>query len=743
MALTLSLCSGLVMPASAQGGPGQDLANGPSTSSDTCFSGESLLVQLMIGGTDRGVQVVYLTPDQQLWLPLSALTVSERNYGGAVEVCEGERYVPLRPEVVRKLDRLGLTLNVAANFDVLGSSMQLLQIQPLTRTSNIGLWQLGYSLAADGNLKSNQFNEQGELNAQYLRGPLSTQFGYRQLYSGTTFSQRLNARAAWQFSPQFSAGVFGRTGIAAQPAALGVQADYARLLPNEVPPITLELPADSDIEVLLDGRTVQAFQAPAGQLTLRGLQPQTLQGEVEVRYRVGSQTQTQRFAYQLPNLNRAGSFSISGATGWQQGDGLTAVVNANLLITPQFTAQLAGELVGTRRHLNVAAYYTTLQHTSPTLNPLKSGPTSLSQTASISADLSTLENNQLNGVYTARYSLAGDRAQAAIYGTYTQSPDFQQHNEQTALGLDGSWVLSPQIALLGKAEYRLSGTIAGQAAVQWQTERASATLSSEFSSTGRLRFGLQARYRLDNVSSLSASAAVGAPQTAGAAPDYTATLDYNRAIGPDRLSLRYSAPSELSAAYEFNRGVQGGVAASTNGTVAARISGSLIAVGGQISSASDQTGVAALLLRTGIGDVPISLNGVVRGLTNPQGDLVLTGLNLQTPLDVRVNEDDLPIEISYHQASLSLNLSQVGVSVYDWRGNFTRSRFVPVRWSATELAAYSTLELPGGQQLYADEAGQILLPPVGEVTAVLRSEDGKRRCTVALNDTAKDFTCTP
>ena len=207
MALTLGLCSGLCLPASAQTGASPELF---ASIADTCFSGESLLVQLTIGGTDRGVQVVYLGPGGQLWLPLSALMVSERSYGGAAQDCEGERYVPLQAEVGRELDRLGLTLELAANYNLLGISARLLQVQPLARTSDVGLWQVRYALSADGSPTTAQFTEQGELEAQYLRGPLSAEVEYQQRYSGAALSQRLNAQAQWQASPQFSAGVFNR-----------------------------------------------------------------------------------------------------------------------------------------------------------------------------------------------------------------------------------------------------------------------------------------------------------------------------------------------------------------------------------------------------------------------------------------------------------------------------------------------------------------------------------------------------
>ena len=208
------------------------------------------------------------------------------------------------------------------------------------------------------------------------------------------------------------------------------------------------------------------------------------------------------------------------------------------------------------------------------------------------------------------------------------------------------------------------------------------------------------------------------------------------------MRLNYSAPGQGAAAYDFNRGVRGSVAATTAGNFAGRITGSLVVVGKQVSSAGDQTGSAALLLKTGVGGVPIKVNGMARGLTNPEGDLVLTGLTVQTPLELRVNEADSPIEISYRQASLSLSLPQVGVSVYDWRGNFVRWRWVQFRWSETEKAAYATAELPGGQQLYADEEGRCCCRQSAKY-AVLRSEDGKRRCILQLNDAAKDFTCTP
>ncbi|OLV17177.1 hypothetical protein [Deinococcus marmoris] len=706
----------------------------------TCSLGESLLVQLTIGGTDRGVQVVYLTPSQQLWLPLGSLTVSERNYGGAAQDCEGERYVLLRPEVTRQLDRLNLTLNLDPSFGLLGNSLYRPAADPLFSASELGQWQLDYNLTVDGDVRTAQFNQRGELLAQYLRGPLSVQLGYQEVFrnspgesDNSSLNQQLNARASWQFAPYLSAGIFGNTGgLTGQPTAFGVQASYARLRPAELPPLSLELPTDSDIEVLLDGRTVQSFTAPAGRLTLQGLQPQALQGSVEVRIGAAGQRQSRRFPYSLVGLNQPGSFSLSGQAGWRQGS-VALALNGNVLITPQITAQVAADLRGGRGHINAAAYYI----------PVDLNADQLRQTASLSADLTKDGDSPLQSLYTARYGLVQGGGQLGLYGIYRQGGDGQQYSEQSALGLDGRWRLSPQFALLGKAEYRLTGNLAGQATLQWQSEGLSASVSGEVNSAGRTRFVVQGSYRLDNMSSLSASAALSTPQTAGAVPDSNATLDYTRNIGPDRLNLRYNSPNELAAAYSFNRAVRGSVSASTTGILAGQLSGSLVTVGSQIINATSQTGSASLLLRTGLGGVSILLNGVNRGQTNAAGDLILPGLNLQTPLELRINEEKLPIEISYRQISLNLRLDQGGVSVYDWSSNFIRSRFATVRWENGEKAAYSTLILPGGQQFYADEDGLILLPPVGELTALLLSEDGKRRCTILLSDAAKDLTCTP
>ncbi|WP_034386543.1 hypothetical protein [Deinococcus sp. YIM 77859] len=706
--LTLGL-SGVGLAQGSLPEPAFPVASGPETSD--CLPGEPFLVQTTVGGSDRGVQLVYLAPEG-LWLPGAALLPSERGYVAGRQDCDGEAYVRLRPELKFSLDRLGLTLAVEANFTLLPSSTHTVEIRPLDLSSDLALFRVQYDAYGEWNGPQSAGREWGQVRAQYLRGPLSVEAGYAQQYGGSAFRHTLSAGADLQLAPDLSAGVFWRGGSV--PQTFGVRASLLSERAAELPPIEVNLPTDSDVEVLLDGQTVQSFPASAGHLTIRGLRPRSVQGTVEVRWRNGTRLETHRQTYVLQSLVQPGSFAVRGEAGWMVGTGVTFRAAGSVLVTPDFQMQGTADVAGRNGRVTASAQW--------------SDPR---QNLNFGVALGWQGDLGLKQQYSARYSRVLGPNRIGVYGALTPGDA-----SRSWVGVDGSAFLGRGVSVLGQAEYHFDQSAVGRASLQWQAESSTTFLAyAEASTAGRYRIGVQGRSLLDAKSTLTARTEVGSGRPAS-------SLEYTRILGQDRLRLQYTSPLDLTASYEFNRpAVTGSVTASSGGLVAGRVAGSVVWVGGQTSASANLDDGSALILQTGLPGVPIEVDGRPQGTTNASGDIVLTGLRVGKPIRIQVNEDDLPIEVSFRQSSLSLTLERPGVSRYDWQGNFIRSRWVQLRWSPSEVAAYATLELPGGQLFFADEAGKALVPPLEAAAGVLREEDGSRRCAVRLDLTSEVIPC--
>ena len=295
--------------------------------------------------------------------------------------------------------------------------------------------------------------------------------------------------------------------------------------------------------MLLDGRTVQAFgaQPASSPCAACSLKPRRAKSK---RSRAGNPVRTQRFGYQLLSLTKPGSFKVSGEAGWQPGKGLAAAINTNVLIAPQFTAQLSGEVLGARRRLGVAAYYASLPG-SLAATTAKSSLPALSQNASVSADLSTAEDGRFSAC-TPPATIW--RLAVVRQGSTAATPRAVIFSWQPAdgAGLGRTLGFYPQLPCSAKPSTvcRRSG---GAAAVQWQNERASATLSGEANSKGRLRLSVQGRYRIDDVSSLSAGVAASTAQIPAIrptpAPRWNTTGHWPRPVAPE---LQRSRPGRGS-----------------------------------------------------------------------------------------------------------------------------------------------------------------------------------------------------
>lgn len=669
-----------------------------------------LLVQVTLAGTDRGVQLAFQTAEG-LWLAERTLLASEAGYVAEQQDCDGDRFVRLRPEINFRLDRLTLSVDIDPNFSLLPRGDTTVSVRRPDFSTSTPLARLSYDVNGDVNVRTPSVRQSGRFEAEYLQGPFRVQGSYFEGVSAGSFAQSVGVRADAQLTSDTSVGVFAETGSRADSTAFGLRAATASNLNWELDPIEVFLAVDSDVEVLLDGETVQTFRAPAGRRVIHGLRPLYALGTAVVRWQEGGVTRTVSRPYEFPSPFRPGSFSASAEAGLTLGVGFTAQANARVLVTPSLDVRGDVQTRGGGGRATVSSNFAQGPHL-----------------AGLGVTLDWRTPSAQQQVF-ARYGYSTGRVSVGLAGTLVAN-----NTPLSFVGVDGRYT-DGIVGVSGQVVYRFDSTLSARASVDWRVTDTFSTAAFAEVQAGRYRVGVRGRYALDDRSQLSASASAS-EQGAQAAVEYSTRLDN------DQLRILYSTPLDASAVYDFNRSaVSGSISASTAGNLAASVRGGLVYVGGQLDASLANDG-AAVLLRTGIPNIPISVNGGRRGTTNALGDIVLTGLNAKMGAQISVDIDQLPIELSVRSPSVSIYIDRLGVYDYDWSENFVRSRWLRLLWAPGEVAAYGVLELPGGAVYYADEEGLLLLPPqAGNVNGVLRTEDGRRRCAVTVDNQTGEVTC--
>jgi len=494
------------------------------------------------------------------------------------------------------------------------------------------------------------------------------------------------------------------------PAGFGIQGTLVSAPQAVLPPLSLEFPSDTDVDVLLDGVLTMHFSATAGRVQLLRLVPQGQHGTVEVRSN-GGRTVT-RSAYTRPSTTPLGTFSLAGRIGWAPQNGTLIDLNGSAALSSEVTLQAHADVLGNSGHVGATTTWV------GTVQDLSAG-------ASASWD----DAGNVRQQYSVRAGRQFGTVRGGMYGVLSPG-----RPSESLLGLQASTPLGAAARLSAGTAYHLDGAWSLDAAAQWSpTQQTTVLASAQATLGGSVRVGVQVQFKPDEVTSITA-------QSQAVAGQLSTDVEYARQIGPDRLRVQVGLPKDARIDYEFNRVVKGNVSASANGTLAGHVGGSVLWVGGQVSAAADQATGSALLVHTGVPGMPMRVNGKPQGVTDAKGDVLISGLTPRTTVGVSVDPDDLPIELSYQRASFSLKLDQPGVSVYDWKDNFTRSHWVTLRWSNTEEAANAVLELTGGLQFYADGDGRVLIPERVD-HGTLKSGSEARRCDVNVNSTSEVVVC--
>ncbi len=665
-----------------------------------------LLLQVTVGHTDRGVHLAYQTPDG-LWLASAAFQPSEAGYLSARATCDGEALVLLRPDVRFTLDPRGLTVRIDENLALLPTTTQRVTDTTADLSSALPLVRFTYDVRGAVNVTNlaQSAREQTQFKLEYAQGPYHLDAAHAQAYAAGRFTQWWTVGADAQLTPTATAGLFV-TG--ADTTTFGVRATLNRFTLAELPAFEVTLASDADVEVLMNNVTVRTVHASAGRVLIEGLRPGESRGTVEVRWREGDLARSVTRPYDLQSAYGAGSYSAQGALGWSVGRGVRADANATVLIDPR--ARLTADLrsVGGFGRANLQGTYLagpvafglggTVDWTTPT------------PWSAVQGQVAWL--NPL-GTLGLTATLAPGR------------PDFSGVGVNVALG-QGPWNVLGQVSVNAQR-----AAVAAASFSFHPTARGTTTLSAE-ARPGRVTVTLSGRYLPTDTSVLDVQLS----------PSVPSRVAFTNQSGPNTVGVAYDTAQGGVVSYDHNDTINVGASLTTAGVVTAGANGSVAWVGGTLGHTGDQTG-ASLLLHLGVPGVVVHAAGQT-ATSDAQGDAILTGLPSRVPLQVNVDLDELPIEVGLQSTSVKVTLSDAGVQAYDWRGNFTRSTWWQLQWSATEPAALAVLDLPDGQQLLADEAGRVLLPPSSTLTGATMHDGtpaSTRSCALTANPTSGVLLC--
>ncbi|WP_027482951.1 hypothetical protein [Deinococcus pimensis] len=700
----LVLLLALTLGAAGAEGEGGAVATLPAATQSVPCTVTPLLLQVTIGNTDRGVHVAYQTPNG-LWLASAAFQASEVGYLSVRATCDGDTFVLLRPEVTFTLDPRALTVRIDQNLALLPTTTLQVTDGPPDLSSALPLVRFTYDVRGGLNVTNpaTSAREQTQFKLEYAQGPYRLDAAHAQAYASGRFTRWWALGADARLNPAVTAGLFA-TG--ADTTTFGVRASVNGYALAELPAFEVTLASDADIEVRLNNVTVRTFRAPAGRVLIQGLRPGQARGTVEVRWREGDTARGVTRPYDLASVYGAGSYAANGAVGWTVGRGVNVDATATLLLDARAGVSADVRSVGGQGRANLLGTYAT-------------GPVSFGLGGSL--DWTAPE---LRSAVQGQVSWLSPLGTLGLFGTLAPGrPETSGVGVNVALG-QGPWNVLGQVGVNAQRS-----TSVGASVSYHPTSRGTTTLSAE-ARGGRVIVALSGRYLPTDSSVLDVRLS----------PNVPSRVAFTNHIGPETVSVAYDGVQGGVIGYGYDGPARIGATFGTSGNFTAGVSGSLAWVGGTLGNTGDRVG-ATLLLHLGVPGVTVTAAGQ-RATSDAQGDVILTGLPSRVPLQVSVDLDELPIEIGLQSTSVKVNLSDAGVQTYDWRGNFTRSTWWQLRWTATEPAALAVLDLPDGQQVLADETGRVLLPPLTNLAgATIRDEASTRTCAVSADPTPGVLSC--
>ncbi|KEF34331.1 hypothetical protein RDMS_07965 [Deinococcus sp. RL] len=676
---------------------------------------EPELASVQIAGLSRGDLPVRLV-GSEVWVPAAALRANEANYGAGRATCDGEEYVRLSPALNVQYDPSELTLTVQAapallaggELDFAGTFGDPLPSLPAFSVSGRVDVQrpagepLAGLLGVGASLQSGRWRAGADAT---LSGTLTGEA--RSLRLGGSLSAEAVLDDVWTVG-----GVvrLGPGGLGSGFSGLEVRARSPE--GTLVPELALELPLEAVVTLLYEERQIARFRAPAGRFVLRNL-PLTPEGELlvfiqdergtrlvtlplsptQVRLREGAFAVRAQAGLETgrPVLRASGAYGLSGA--------LTVQGQAELRAEEQSgAASLAGPLGPGRGRVGGAVVRSAATGVTASAQlgyavPL--GP--VNAVADLSLPVAPLRAPSVS----LGLSYADLRAQASLTGSY----DFALR--EGAVRLSGSYRLTPEWTLQGQGSYRTSGGYG---------------------------LGLGLTYRLPNGWVLGTGAAAdrpAPPDSGGAGGSLSVRgVAFSARLGEHEVAL--TGPGPWGVRYHHTGVWPLSVQADQTGFWAAQGELGLTWTGGRLLRGVPAEG-ASLLVRTGVPVLAVRVSGGNVQRADAQGDLFFTGLPAGGSVVLSVDAASLSFEVHVTDSEQPLQLGRAGVSFYDWSANFQRRRWVRFVWPDGSAAAYAVVTVDG-RTYSADLDGNVLLDRrlAPGLAVTLRSEDGSRRCTLAL-----------
>lgn len=704
-----------------------------------CDAPEELL-SVVVGRSERGSQIVKLARPEgapvSALVPESVFRTAEAGFIAGRVDCDGESYVTLAPDVQVRYDagaqslvitpvlaRLGSRTLDFSTGPQLGSAADPTQpIEPADPA-----WGVSYGARANATytLRGTPTGPSSWTGAAYLGvgASLDRASGYVGALVGraTNGEASVQPRAlvryavnpelvvygAWNASPLVSDPAFAASGFRGVAAA--GRGGFSRVLPE----FTVELAVEADVEIRLNGKLLRSFRATPG--TLRLLNLPLPSGETTVAIYISDETGTRQIEKKVPGQAGLppGAYLYSAQGGWLAGRWL-AEASAQVGLPRGWSVLGQGQVTGSTFGVQARVLYA-------------ASPWNLALSGAVSSAKDAADGR------TTRYELGAAAARTfgplALAGTVTLPLNeirgtifgltAQYNTRDWLFSANARTGLQAQTWQLGVAgTYFLDRRGSVTASLQAQSGSWRAGLSVGFSPAPRWQLGGQASYGPDG---LDGSARVRF------APDPAQAVEL--ALSRDDLSVNYS----------LARAVKVQAAVSTQAATA-EVTGAATFTGG-VLRLQPELAQRAVLVRTGLPNVRLLLNGEAVGLTDARGDLLITRLPLGETAGLRVDLTALPFGIAVQEVERQIVPPLNGVLTVDWRENFRAFRFVQFFWKSGEVAAYGEVTV-GGEKVLLDDEGYGLTPTApAAVSGELRSEDGVRRCPVTILPKAETVTC--
>lgn len=710
---------------------------GSSGLAASCDLPEQLL-DVSISGGARGSVVVRLqdTDDGlQVLVPAELFRASEKAMIGELLTCEDQSFVVPAAGVRIRYDQGAQSLSVSLPAALLGGHvLSLRNWQEPVGTASTPAWGAAFGLAGqmyfipDPLTQTRPYDARSYVGLGYASNALSVYADVSARRndpgSGNASSWQVQPRAiaryslspntaltaAWNAEPSVNTPEFNVSTF--RGLSLEGQAGFTQRLPDWL----LTLPLDAEVEILLDGTSVSRVSVSAGVLTVRDI-PVSKVGNHTLKAIINDDNGTREETLNVPDqvpfgVLPGGALLYSAAAGQRDGQWF-ASANAQYGLSPTFSVQASALLSQAVRSAALSALYVQ-EHwdAGAGLNYVQNQNTGVTRTGlRLNANLysgSWRVGGRVDlplediGQGQVAVGVTYNRRNWLISGRYTQGfvPDSWE------LYASGSYYLNEQAELSASGSVNSAGWRAGVRFgyifnPQWRTSLQANTILNDYGVSWNVHY----------------------------TPSPAHTLD---------LNLLY--PMFGSVAYRYSREVEGQIEGNTDGLAAAYLKG---AVGFSGGSASLQPVLPqrAILVHTGIPNLPILLNGQQAAVTNAKGDAILVNLSTGRTAEVGVNLEDLPITLSVRMQRQTVIPPVNGLVTLDWRDNFQAYRWVQFRWNDSELAVNADFLTADGKIQLDDQGNGLLLSTATPVTGTLSSQDGTRTCQVTVEAKQEQVQC--